>query len=183
MPHSGSHGNWTEAVCLHVTVDTFNKRRQTLKLLCDWGWGWGWGWWWGWQTQSPSDGFIRGNSLTSVRYSHRAACEAGVHVLLEVRVLGGQVGEVRGSVFVAVPRVHGLIQSHVHRAEDRTEDTRHDVRVWIENYRDITKQLDLKNTDITYPPTTGCWCQVMLRYVEEGNKYLISPTWESKLTD
>lgn len=43
---------------------------------------------------------------------HRSSSEAGVDVLLEVRVFGGQVTEVWGSVFVPVPRMHRFIQSH-----------------------------------------------------------------------
>lgn len=39
-----------------------------------------------------------------------------MHVLLEVWIFGGQVAEVRGFVLVAVPGVHGLIQSHDERA-------------------------------------------------------------------
>lgn len=47
-----------------------------------------------------------------VSYSHSSSRQARVYMLLEVRVLGGQVGEVRWSVLVAVPRMHGLVQSH-----------------------------------------------------------------------
>lgn len=43
---------------------------------------------------------------------HRSASEAGVDMLLEVRVFGGQVTEVWGPVLVPVPRMHRSIQSH-----------------------------------------------------------------------
>lgn len=43
---------------------------------------------------------------------HRFSSEAGVDVLLEVWIFGGQVTEVWGFVFVPIPRMHGLIQSH-----------------------------------------------------------------------
>lgn len=40
------------------------------------------------------------------------AGEGGLHVLLELGVLGGQVGEVGRFVLVAVARVHGLVEGH-----------------------------------------------------------------------
>lgn len=43
---------------------------------------------------------------------HRSASEAGVDVLLEVWIFGGQVTEVRGPVLVSVPSMHRFIQSH-----------------------------------------------------------------------
>lgn len=42
-----------------------------------------------------------------------------MHVLLEVWIFGGQVTEIRRFVFVTVPRMHGLIQSHGQRADSR----------------------------------------------------------------
>lgn len=43
---------------------------------------------------------------------HRSSSEAGVDVLLEVWIFGGQVTEIWGFVFVSIPRMHGFIQSH-----------------------------------------------------------------------
>lgn len=43
---------------------------------------------------------------------HKSSSEAGVDVLLEVWVFGGQVPEVWGFVFVSIPRMHRSIQSH-----------------------------------------------------------------------
>lgn len=43
---------------------------------------------------------------------HRSSSEAGVDVLLEVRIFGGQVTKVWGFVFVSIPRMHRFIQSH-----------------------------------------------------------------------
>lgn len=48
-----------------------------------------------------------------VRYIHRASCQAGLDVLLEVWILGGQISKVWRFVFVAVPWMHGLVESHV----------------------------------------------------------------------
>lgn len=54
-------------------------------------------------------------------YSHGSSGEAGVHVVLEVRIFGGQVAEVRRFVLVAVPGMHGLIQRHDHSTERNGE--------------------------------------------------------------
>ena len=44
--------------------------------------------------------------------SHGSPSHTGVNMLLEVGVLGGQIGEVWGRVFVSVAWMHGLVQRH-----------------------------------------------------------------------
>lgn len=79
--------------------------------------------------------------MLSVSYLHWFSSEAGVHVLLEVRVLGGQVSEVRWFVFVAVPRMHRLIQRHSHSPES-----------WKKIYlsTDQEQQADVTETDTSF---------------------------------
>lgn len=43
---------------------------------------------------------------------HRSSSEAGVDVLLEVWIFGGQVTKIWRFVFVSIPRMHRFIESH-----------------------------------------------------------------------
>lgn len=56
---------------------------------------------------------LRGGAVNTVRYLHRSSGQTGVNVLLEVRIFGGKITKVRRLVFVSVPGMHWLIQSHV----------------------------------------------------------------------
>lgn len=78
-------------------------------------------------------------SVSLVWYLHGSSGQASVHVLLEVRIFGGQITKVWRLVLVSVPGMHWLIQRHVigalktysgngnmsRKEEVLTSDTRH----------------------------------------------------------